>query len=324
MLTLPAPLQLRLDNWLHRRLPVDTQITLDQGRIFIVPTRLSLGMLALVALLFMLGNLFQNTLAYSISFWLLALQIVSIFYTFRNLSGVRVKPAGNTPCFAGERATLRYRVSHANGRPVHNVVLGWKGQDAATVEVASGGENEIQLSYAAPQRGLLRPAKVEIQTRYPTGLAVAWSYLHFATETLVYPEPAAVLAQNTAQATECSDERGHANTQGVANFAGLRDYHPGDPLRRIHWGKYAQTGELYSKVFEDNQHEEFWLLWSAQLGDTEQRLSALCALVLQAHQDNERYGLKLPGTDITPDSSAAHRDTCLRALALYPRDSAGA
>ncbi len=317
VIALPLPLQQRLDNWMHRRLPVDSQITLDQGRIFIVPTRLSLAMLALVALLFILGNLFQNTMAYAVSFWLLALQIVSIFYTFRNLSGVRIKPAGNPPCFAGERATFLYRISHRDGRAVNNVVLGWEDQDAAIIDVAVGEETEAHLSYTASKRGMLKPARIEIQTRYPTGLAVAWSYLSFDNETLVYPTPASAVAQISQQAADCADEQGHANTQGVANFAGVREYQSGDSLRRIHWGKYAQTGKLYSKDFEDNQLQEYWLQWSAHAGDTEQRLSALCAQVLQAHGASERYGLQLPSRNIDPDSGSAHRDACLRALALF-------
>jgi uncharacterized protein (DUF58 family) len=32
--------------------------------------------------------------------------------------------------------------------------------------------------------------------------------------------------------------------------AGLRDYRPGDPLRRIHWRATAKTGRLHSKIYE--------------------------------------------------------------------------
>ena len=317
MISLPLAAQQRLDLWMRRRLPVQEQITLDQGRIFIVPTKLSLGMLALVMLMFLLGNLFQNTMAYTVSFWLLALQVISIFYTFRNLSGIQVKPAGSSTAFAGERVTFSYRISHATGRTAHNMAMGWRDQDATTFDLAADKEIEVQLSYLAPERGLLRPEKIEIQTRYPTGLAVAWSYLHFDMEAIIYPKPLEQAQSNTQQTIDCADEDDHANTEGVTNFAGVKDYQYGDSPRRIHWAKYAQTGELYTKHFEDNQNHEHWLQWSDQRGDTEQRLSQLCAQVLEAHENNERYGLKLPSQELKASSGAVHRDTCLRALALY-------
>jgi len=317
VIRLPLSLKQRLDQWLHRRLPSQLEITLDQARIFIVPTRLSFGMLLMVLLMFLLGNLFQNTMAYAVSFWLLALQVVSIFFTFRNLSGVRIKPSGSAPCFAGERVLFNYRISHSGGRKVHNLAMGWRDQDAVSIDIPAGGEVEVQLSYQAPTRGILRPEKIEIQTRYPTGLAVAWSYLRFDVETIVYPTPINQAQEQKPKELECDDEQGHANTEGVTNFAGVRDYQQGDSLRRIHWAKYAQTGQLYTKTFEDNQNHERWLQWHAQQGDTESRLSALCAQVLEADELNERFGLTLPNQDIPPSAGPAHRDACLRALALY-------
>ncbi|MGB0867247.1 MAG: hypothetical protein ACPGSC_12100, partial [Granulosicoccaceae bacterium] len=163
MIDLPQPVQQRLDSWLRERLPEQEQITLDQGRIFIVPSKLSLGMLALVGLMFLLGNLFQNTMAYTVSFWLLALQVISIFYTFRNLSGVRIRPAGSTPAFAGERVTFNYRISQKSGRSAHNLVMGWRDHDACGFDLGADQEQAVQLSYHAPKRGLLQPQKIEIQ-----------------------------------------------------------------------------------------------------------------------------------------------------------------
>ncbi|MGK0272884.1 MAG: hypothetical protein ACI88H_003560, partial [Cocleimonas sp.] len=46
-------------------------------------------------------------------------------------------------------------------------------------------------------------------------------------------------------------------------------------------------------------------------------LSHLCALVLQYHQEQQTYGLKLPDKTIQPASGDAHKNTCLMALALF-------
>lgn len=324
MASLPPALQQRLDLWLRERLPRQDQITLDQRRIFIVPSKLSLAMLALVALMFLLGNLFQNTMAYTVSFWLLALQVISIFYTYRNFSGLRIEPAGADSAFAGERARFRFRVSQADGRPAHNLVIGWRDQDACNFDLDAGEQRLVQLSHEAPTRGWLQAQKLEIQTRYPTGLALAWSYLRFEQRALIYPAPAPEHSNNLQQDSHDSDDEGQARSTGVSDFAGVQDYRPGDSPRRIHWAKYAQTGELYTKTFEDNLSPERWLQWSELRGDTESRLSQLCALVLEAHEQKLRFGLRLPGQEIAPGAGDSHREACLRALALHALDDGDA
>ena len=67
--------------------------------------------------------------------------------------------------------------------------------------------------------------------------------------------------------------------------------------------------------------QELWLDWQqTQISGTEERLSRLTAWVLAAESipnGGTRYGLKIAGIHLQPDSGAAHRETCLRALALH-------
>jgi len=51
--------------------------------------------------------------------------------------------------------------------------------------------------------------------------------------------------------------------------------------------------------------------------DVETRLSQLCRWVLDAEQAGQRYGLRLPGTTLTPDHGPAHQQACLAALAAF-------
>ena len=99
---------------------------------------------------------------------------------------------------------------------------------------------------------------------------------------------------------------------------GMRNYQAGDSLRRIHWAKYARTGKLHSKVFVDYQQHDLWLAWEdLPSGGVEQRLSHLCARVLELEDKQQTYGLSIPGTTIRPNTGEAHRVSCLTALALY-------
>ena len=49
----------------------------------------------------------------------------------------------------------------------------------------------------------------------------------------------------------------------------------------------------------------------------EQRLSYLCAQVLDLTQQQRCFGLKIPGKTVQPAQGEVHRDQCLMLLALY-------
>jgi uncharacterized protein (DUF58 family) len=46
--------------------------------------------------------------------------------------------------------------------------------------------------------------------------------------------------------------------------SGVREYVPGDPIKRIHWPTTARRGQLVVKEFEQDPHAEIWLFMDAQ------------------------------------------------------------
>lgn len=48
--------------------------------------------------------------------------------------------------------------------------------------------------------------------------------------------------------------------QWTANAASVRDYQPGDPLRRIHWPSVARRGALFVKEFDLEVSGDLWIL----------------------------------------------------------------
>jgi len=146
----------------------------------------------------------------------------------------------------------------------------------------------------------------------------AWSWLALDTECLVYPQPR---GRRTLPRPGAGDATGNAVLRaGREDFAGLREYVRGDPPRLIHWKAYPRSGQLLIKQFADPRERELWLDWDALAGlDPEARLSQLCRWVLNAGAAGTVYGLRLPDQTIAPASGLAHRDACLRALALYDR-----
>ena len=311
-------LRAQLDGWLRQRLPSARETTLNQRKIFIVPSNTALGLVGVIALLFLLGINFQNSLVYIISFWLLALLLLNIFYTWRNLAGLTLTAMGVEPCFAGEKAVLEVELSRPIKQAKYALELAWAGEDQVQVDLISAQTLRVKLSHSTEGRGYFKPPRLQVSTRYPTGLAVAWSYVYLDVQGLVYPNPVEKAFQPIGQSHGATTEDGLEIAGGTSDFSGVRDYQHGDGPKRIHWAKFAQTGKLYTKTFVDYASHDLWLDWDElPMPGIEVRLSHLCRKVLDFHQEQRQYGLKLPGKVIAPGKGEAHKARCLQTLALF-------
>jgi len=154
-----------------------------------------------------------------------------------------------------------------------------------------------------------------VRSRYPAGLFQAWVWLNTELAAVVYPAP-----DDNAGAPptrDAVDGGTRDSVHGDSDFAGLRDYRPGDPSRRIAWKTYARNDVLTVKTFSGADAAPLYLNLADTAGDLEQRLSILTRWCLDAHEDGRRFGLALGPTSIAPADGRAHLHQCLRALALY-------
>jgi uncharacterized protein (DUF58 family) len=311
----------QLTRWMKKRFPITTETTLTLRTIFIVPTITSLALLLTVFLLFLMAVNFQNSLVYALSFWLMALILVAILFTYRNLSGLTVRALQSSPCFAGEKAVFKLQVSCIKKQQKSAVFLGWKNEDITEVNLDNAQSREIKLSHSTTKRGWFMPPKVNIFSRHPIGLVIAWSYAALKMKSLVYPKP---LLQDNAeymQSKQGVSETGQERLNGSTDFAGIRQYQAGDSPKHIHWKTYAKTRALFTKSFVDYASHTLWLDWdSLNLTGIETKLSHLCARVLACYQEDLTYGLNIPSKILQPARGEAHKNACLTALALHGLD----
>ena len=311
--------------WIDRRLPRAKEITLTQKKIFILPSKISIGLMGIIFLLFLVGINFQNSLVYIVCFWLIALLVINIFYTYRNLSGLTIKAISAEPCFAGEKMVLELEVSRPVKQRKSAIYFGWKNEDLVELNLQEEQSTRIKLSHSSKKRGRFKPPRLDIFTKFPTGLNTAWSYATMEIDGIVYPEP---IEKNHSGDKQSSDEEasdGQEILGGSSDFAGIREYQAGDSPKHIHWGQFAKTGELYTKSFVDYESHDIWLDWqNLNISGTEARLSHLSAMIIAFHESQKQYGLRIPGKEIQPNKGEAHKVRCLTALALYglPQDEA--
>jgi len=304
--------------WVKARTPRQKETILNQKRIYIIPSKAGLALLVLFLLLILLGINFQNNLVYLIAFWLLALLVVNILYTYRNLSGLLVRSVHTEPCFAGERAEFVFEVVEQSGRFRSGIQLGWPSEDQVMVELQPHQTIQLRLTLPTEYRGWLEPERMAIVTRYPTGLARAWSYVLPKIRATVYPRPVLMAALITSHLNLDDEEQGKEIPMGSTDFSGVRNYQPGDSMKQIHWPQLAKTGQLASREFVDYQADDHWLDLSVLTGnELETKLSHLSARVLDLHQKSVPWGLKLFTRELAMNQGDQHRVRSLTALALF-------
>ncbi|WP_068827257.1 DUF58 domain-containing protein [Pseudomonas sp. BMS12] len=310
-------LKTRWRRWVARRIPAAAQVQLNQRRIFIMPDRVGAAFTVLLVLMLLAAINYENSLAYGLTFLLAAIFVIAILHTYRNFSGLILKAGASGAVFAGEQARFRVRLESAE-HAHQAIALGWPGQPLQTLDVPPGSERECELGLPALRRGWLRAERMRVESHFPLGILVAWSWVDLDQSVLVYPRPLAGDLPLASGAGEDAEEEGRrASGQGADDYQGLRSYQPGDSKRRLHWKAFSRGQGLLVKDFAALSGRDLWLDFQALGGDAEERLSRLCHWVLQLDTRQQPYGLRLPGCELAPDYGEGHREACLRALALY-------
>jgi len=308
-------------DWIRRRQGPDRDdVTLRRGRIYILPTGLGLAFgVMLVAML--LGSLnYANNLGLVLTFLLGALGFVAMHACHRNLESLVVKSAGTDPPFAGQPAVFRFAFANRGRAPRCDLEATSTAGAASGTSVAGGGEATVEIRVPTRRRGSIALERIEVATRYPYGLFRAWAVLHPDLACVVYPSPA---ASAPPPPLSPSLSGGGSRRRGDDDFAGLKDYHPGDPPRHIAWKAYARAGELLVKEFSgDAETIPVFDLADAPGGDLEARLSILARWIVDANARGMTYGLRIPGVEIPPEPGEPQRRRCLAAIARYEAPAA--
>jgi uncharacterized protein (DUF58 family) len=306
-----------ISNWLFRlRGPERGEIVLVQRRIFILPTRAGL-VYAAVLLLMLTGSInYALSLGFILTFLLAGVGIVAMLHTFRNLAGLRITPGKTEAVFAGEIAHFPLTLRNPTRTPRYALAIARGKEDADAVDVPAESTAVATAAIKTERRGLLYPGRLTLHTRYPVGLYYGWSYIDLDMHCVVYPRaapPGVPLPPLQAGGAE-----GSGGGDGHDDFAGLRQYHPGDSPRHVAWKTAAREQILLTKHFTGYAPSQLWLTLDSAppaLG-LEEKISRLTRWVLEADAAGIVYGLTLPNATIDAATGVVHRERCLHALAL--------
>lgn len=312
--------------------PAAVVTTLGRRHIYILPTRHGC-LFALMLLVMLLGSInYNNSLGYLLTFLLASMAMTTMLHTYHNLAGLSVTGGRTSPAFQGGQAVFGVLVDNRAGGARYCLELArhgprparsWRRRQLTWLrqgqDISRGSLRNLDLVLPARQRGALSLGPVRLSSCFPLGLFRAWCWVDPGLKTLVYPRPAGSLALPLRGEQPAATSQ-HGQRLGADDFIGFRPYRPGDPPRNIAWKALARGNTALVKRFSGNGGDGAELDWDElEPQPGEARLSQLCQWVLEASRLGMRFSLRLPGEFLPTGGGEAHRDNCLRVLALYPR-----
>jgi uncharacterized protein (DUF58 family) len=312
--------------FLNRIPPSDTTV-LTQRTVYILPTRAG-WLLGVTLLVLLLGSInYQLNLGYTLTFLLAGSALVGMHVAHPTLRGLTLQLHPPPAVFAGTTVRAMVQVHNPGRRTRYAVGLGvWRSEHWTWADIPAQGSSMVALNWLAPVRGPHSLPPLTVQTCFPLGTFRVWTVWRTAARVLVYPAPELrapdLPVAPTPGLRATANQRQHADAS-KEDWDGVRPYRPGDPLKTVLWKKAAQRDTLVSREATEQASGEVWLDL-ARTGlpagaDTEARLARLCAWVLAAHEQGLRFGLQLGAKTLPPQQGLAHRNHCLRALALHPQ-----
>jgi len=300
---------------------------LDRRRVYIFPTRHGFVLAPALALMLLGAINYDISLGYAVAFLLAGLAMVALLHTWRNLLHLQCIGARGATAFAGRPAEFQLGLDN-RGRAARRAVVfarspGRGGlfrspaEGAVCCDIPADSLYTVSLRTGETRRGRLALGRVLVETRFPLGLARAWSYLDLPAEVLVYPRPRGRLP---LPFTGTGERRtGGSSGRSGEDFLGFRAYLAGDLPKRIDWKVLARSDELVVRRFAAGEAGRVRLDWAAAApaGGVETRLEQLCQWVLEAERRGLAYALEIPGTTLATASGERHKHRCLSALALF-------
>jgi uncharacterized protein (DUF58 family) len=120
-------------------------------------------------------------------------------------------------------------------------------------DLGAGETTEVAYRLTALKRGVYRVGPVRLHGGDPAGLFDYQARASDATEVVVYPVAGRIASLTVGRGTPfAAATLGRRPVPEGTDFRSIREYRPGDPLRRIHWKSSAHAGQFNVIEFEES------------------------------------------------------------------------
>jgi uncharacterized protein (DUF58 family) len=309
----------RRNQWLSKRIPAENSFNLDLGNTFILPSSFGWAMIAIVVFLFILGTNYQNNIVLGMSYFFIALGLLSLFHSYVYFTQHSVQFLPFEPEFENRELRLNCIISSTQKYTGGEILISAYGQTQRFATDLMKNSQTCSLPLINLPRGLHDCERIKFETLYAFGLFRCWSYLKPKHQLLVYPGIQKAPIKLHRHLDEDDSEHDNVNNKVASdNLQGIRNFVETDPLHHVSWKHVAKGQGMLTKDFAQNAGVSGWVrLSDYQNGDIENALRILSYQVQQLYKENAEFGIDLGVTKILPQTGFDHLQKCLFRLATY-------
>jgi hypothetical protein len=304
-------------------------------RVFILPTRFGILYAAFLFLILLSAINYSNSLGHILCFLLASMGVLAMHYTYNNLAKIEFLSAHADPVFCGQAIQFKLLFDNQSNHDCYLIDVGSKQNNVKSwnpfknltgfnyqshhliKQLTAQQQQRHTITVNSKKRGKQILGQIRIASRFPFGLFDTWSYFTSNDNAIVYPQAKGELS------LPLSNEQGQyaigKRIKGLDDFSGFNLYRAGDPIHAIAWKAAARDDILRTKQFSSTLSGNILLSWqaTAQLSNTEDRLSQLCLWIIECEASGLSYALDLPTDFLHYGHGPHHQQQCLTALALY-------
>lgn len=313
----PEWLARKIDSWIKRKSNNSSNhFEVTRRNIYILPSKAGwLFILTLIAILSGAIN-YNNNMAYLLCFFLTSLGFIAMLQTHQNINGIIINASHSPSVYCGKTVEFNFSVSAKNN---HHVSIHTINNDQE-FSINEKEKTTFTTNEKTTIRGRKSPDRFKIYSEFPLGIFHAWTQVEIDNSVIIYPKP---IKHDLIETGFTTGSKSQENLIGDDSYAGIRTFRKGDNPKKMAWKAIAKTKLLYTKEFH-TESGDFLLFDYEKLNhttNTEEKLSILCGLILNAHNQKKNYGLKLANKTIQPNHGDLHKHKCLSLLALYQENS---
>ncbi len=263
-----------------------------------------------------------NNLIYVVASLLLGFMLVSGIAGRANLHAVRVTIRFPEEIYAETPTPVQIRIKNPRRfLPVFLVHVRIADHSCLFPYLDPQGSEDRWIHVTFRRRGRIRVPPTIISSNFPFHFFTRYRIVAESRELVVFPRllrcPFPALPARPVPPAFRGTTDSH-KTGEDPDFLGIREYQPGDPLKRIHWKSSAKTGRLLSKEYVSAVGEKIILdLKDLPEKEPERRISCAAFWVVTLMRRGIAVGLVLGNTRHPPKNHRAHRRKLLTALALH-------
>jgi len=206
-------------------------------------------------LLILIGTNTQAGWLFVLASMVIGALITGVFLPIFMVRGLAIERIAPTEAFAGENVPVTLVVRNLKRRTLLLLSITDPHIARTTAFIPTLGKHEevraVTTRHAA-RRGVVDGAPVVVSSSAPFGMATVRRTIPAAGRTIIYPRVVKVdWVPEIASAMKPLDASHIRARKGAGmEFVSVREYHPGDSLRHIHWPTSARVGELMVREFE--------------------------------------------------------------------------